>query len=97
MMLLLKIQPYFLCFKFKNRFSLSRFVSYPTEKHCILIWIIFPTEDVQFQFNRNHEVQTFNTLASEAEAQVSNISESSPCREENTTLHHYEDQPVNAV
>jgi hypothetical protein len=33
----------------------------------------------------------------EAEAHLNNILESSPCRKENTTLHHYKDQLVNAV
>jgi hypothetical protein len=33
----------------------------------------------------------------EGEARLNNIYESSPYRKENTTLHHYKDQLVNAV
>jgi hypothetical protein len=35
--------------------------------------------------------------SSEAEARLNNIKEFSPYRKENTTLHHYKDQLVNAV
>jgi hypothetical protein len=42
-------------------------------------------------------MKTYFCQLFEAEAHVNNICEFSPYRKENTTLHHYKDQLINAV
>jgi hypothetical protein len=42
-------------------------------------------------------IEFIRTKPFEAEARPNNIQESSPYLKENTTLHHYKDQLVNAI